>query len=155
WHANDFVFAPYSYESRHEVMYEGIEQIRALWRGEPARVRDGVGAELDVVLHPLPKQSDIPVWLTAASPATFAKAGEIGAGVLTNLQGQTLEELAAKIALYYQSLAEAGHDPASGRVTVLLHTFVGESVEAARAQAAGPLREYLRASLDLSRKLVQ
>ncbi|HKH48933.1 MAG TPA: MupA/Atu3671 family FMN-dependent luciferase-like monooxygenase, partial [Thermoanaerobaculia bacterium] len=154
WHANDFVFAPYSYDSRYDVMYEGIEKVRSLWRGEPLRVRDGAGTELDVLLHPLPKQREIPVWLTGASPETFRKAGAMGAGVLTNLQGQQLDELAEKIELYHETLAKHGHDPASGRITVLLHTFLGDNVEAARAKAEGPLREYLRTSFDLSRKLV-
>ena len=155
WHANDFVFAPAAYESRHEAMFEGIEKIRSLWRGEPLHVRDGLGTELDVVLHPLPQQREIPIWLTGSSPAIFAKAGEMGAGILTNLQSQPLDELAEKIGLYYENLVLYGHDPASGRVTVLLHTFVGEDLETARAQAEAPLRAYLRASFDLNRKQVE
>jgi natural product biosynthesis luciferase-like monooxygenase protein/amino acid adenylation domain-containing protein len=155
WHANDFVFAPAAFESRHEDMFEGIEKIRSLWRGEPLHVRDGLGTELDVVLHPLPKQREIPIWLTGSSPAIFAKAGAMGAGILTNLQSQPLDELAEKIGLYYEALVLHGHDPASGRVTVLLHTFVGEDLETARAQAEAPLRAYLRNSFDLNRKLVE
>ncbi|HEX3531463.1 MAG TPA: MupA/Atu3671 family FMN-dependent luciferase-like monooxygenase, partial [Thermoanaerobaculia bacterium] len=155
WHANDFVFAPAAFESRHEAMFEGIEKIRSLWRGEPLHVRDGLGTELDVLLHPLPKQREIPIWLTGSSPAIFAKAGAMGAGILTNLQSQPLDELAEKIGLYYEALVLHGHDPASGRVTLLLHTFVGEDLETARAQAEVPLRAYLRASFDLNRKLVE
>ena len=57
---------------------------------------------------PRPLQPELPVWLTAAgSPETFRLAGEIGANVLTHLLGQTLDELAEKIADLPRGLAPA------------------------------------------------
>ncbi|MET0577236.1 MAG: MupA/Atu3671 family FMN-dependent luciferase-like monooxygenase, partial [Ilumatobacteraceae bacterium] len=43
WHANDFALAPDNFERRRELMAEGIETIRALWRGESVPVRSGDG----------------------------------------------------------------------------------------------------------------
>ena len=60
----------------------------------------------------------------------------LSAGVLTNLMGQTIEDLQRHITHYRDALAEHGHDPAKGRVTVLLHTFLDEDTERARATAA-------------------
>ncbi len=65
---------------------------------------------------------------------------------------QSVGELAVKIKIYRVALAQNAHDPASGHVTILLHTFVGEDQETARKQARGPLREYLRSFLDNSQK---
>jgi natural product biosynthesis luciferase-like monooxygenase protein/amino acid adenylation domain-containing protein len=154
WHSNDFVLAPQAYERRHEIMYEGIEKVRALWRGEPLRVRDGTGTEMDVYLHPLPRQKEIPIWLTAASPYTYIRAGEMGCGVLTNLQSQSIEDLGKKLALYREALVRHDHGLAAARVTLLLHTYVGPDLQRVREKAAGPLRNYLRSSLQLTRRLL-
>lgn len=43
WHATDFALSPSTYQDRRTVMYERIEQVRALWRGEPIDVVDGLG----------------------------------------------------------------------------------------------------------------
>ncbi|HEX7241967.1 MAG TPA: MupA/Atu3671 family FMN-dependent luciferase-like monooxygenase, partial [Longimicrobiaceae bacterium] len=33
WHADDFVLAPERYEGRRDAMFDGIEEVRRLWRG--------------------------------------------------------------------------------------------------------------------------
>ena len=38
WHRNDFVLAPNSYHNRREMMNDGIEMVRRLWRGESVSV---------------------------------------------------------------------------------------------------------------------
>ena len=48
WHANDFALAPENFERRRELMAEGIETVRALWRGESVPVRGGDGRPIDV-----------------------------------------------------------------------------------------------------------
>ena len=45
WHANDFALAPENFERRRELMAEGIETVRALWRGESVPVRSGDGRD--------------------------------------------------------------------------------------------------------------
>src|SRR5262249_36044571 len=115
WHPNDFVFAPQSYGKQRELTFEGMEAVRRAWRGEPLSLRDGTGKDVDLKLHPLPSQTDLPCWLTIVNnQETYRKAGQLGVGVLTNLMGQTLEELTANIAVYRETLAEFGHDPQTG-----------------------------------------
>jgi natural product biosynthesis luciferase-like monooxygenase protein/amino acid adenylation domain-containing protein len=156
WHPDDFVFAPEAYGRHRELMFEKIEEVRCLWRGENLRVRGGAGNELSVRLFPQPMQRELPVWVTVVNnPETYRRAGEIGAGILTNLMGQTVEDLAQNVALYRRALAEHGHDPARGRVSVLLHTFVGGEAEAVRERARQPFCDYLKSSLDLLQKLVK
>ncbi|MGC3988626.1 MAG: LLM class flavin-dependent oxidoreductase [Chthoniobacteraceae bacterium] len=86
---------------------------------------------------------------------SFAKAGELGVGVLGYLMNQTLDEVQEKIAAYHQAFAKAGHDPAKAQVTILLHTFVGPDISGTRSIARGPLREYLRSFLDNSQKRIE
>ncbi|MGA4029588.1 amino acid adenylation domain-containing protein, partial [Ralstonia nicotianae] len=155
WHPNDFVFAPEAFGSHRELMFQRIEQIQALWRGEPLRVRDGSSREIEVKLFPMPRQPELPIWITiVGNPDTYRRAGEIGAGILTNLMGQTVEALERNLALYRQALVEHGHGVERSRVSVLLHTFVCEDAAEARAVARAPFIHYLRSSVGLFQNMV-
>lgn len=150
WQPNDFVLAPQNYAIRREVMLHGIETVRRLWRGEKVRRRDGNGTEIEVSILPRPIQPELPIWVTASgSPETFRTAGEIGANLLTHLLGQNIEQLAEKIALYRSAWREYGHSPGMGYVTLMLHTFIGSSVDTVREQVRRPFSAYLRSSVDL------
>ena len=151
WQPNDFVFYPDRYQDRKEEMYRGIEVVKQLWTGGGVRVRNGTGEEIEVRVFPKPlSPTPPPVWISATGDVeTFRAAGRLGANVLTALLYQSLEAAAEKIAAYRQALAEHGHDPQSGKVTMALHTFVGESLDAVRQTVAKPLREYLRTSIKL------
>lgn len=149
WQPNDFALAPQNYASRHQFMYDGIEQIRNLWRGVPVVRRNGVGEEVEVNCLPRPIQPELPVWITAASnPQTFAFAGKIGANVLTHLTGQTTEMLAEKIRLYRTARAEAGYST-PGRVTLMVHTFIAGDHATVLRVAKEPFKRYLAQSVDL------
>ncbi|HSF41831.1 MAG TPA: MupA/Atu3671 family FMN-dependent luciferase-like monooxygenase [Thermoanaerobaculia bacterium] len=155
WHPNDFALAPENYGDHRELMFERIEIVRRLWRGESLRVKDGAGKEVDVRIYPLPARRDLPGWITIVNNAdTYRRAGEIGAGVLTNLMGQTVEGLAEAVRTYREALARAGHPPAAGHVTLLLHAFVEEDAESAIARARRPFYSYLRSSVGLLRNMM-
>ncbi|HXO42730.1 MAG TPA: MupA/Atu3671 family FMN-dependent luciferase-like monooxygenase, partial [Thermoanaerobaculia bacterium] len=156
WHANDFVLNPGAYQDRQEVMRRGIDAVRRLWRGEALRLPSGAGSEVEVRIFPRPVQPELPVWVTAASsPDTFRLAGELGAGVLTHLLGHEEAELAAKIRVYRDAWHQAGHRSGEGRVTVMLHTFVGASRETVEAAVREPLSAYLKTSFGLLRSLAE
>ena len=156
WHSQDFVLAPQSFGQHRELMFQEIETVQKLWRGEAIAVLDGNGQMVEVKTYPQPMQSQLPTWITIVNnPDTYIRAGAIGAGVLTNLMGQSVEDLARNIALYRQSLAENGYEPASGTVTVLLHTFVGNDLEQVREQARKPFGHYLTSSVGLLQNMVK
>ena len=150
WVPNDFALLPEHFAAKREVMFEGIETVRTLWRGGAVRVKDGVGKEVELRVFPRPVQPELPVWLTCTGdPAMFERAGALGLNVLTALLGQTLEQAAEKIALYRRARAAHGHDPAAGRVAMMLHTFVGPTEEAVLQAVRGPFMEYMRAHTGL------
>lgn len=156
WHADDFVFFPENYTDRKDVMLRGIEDVRKLWRGDSVTVKGGSGNDTEVKIYPRPVQSELPIWLTAAgAPDTFVKAGEIGANVLTHLLGQSLEEVAQKIKLYRESLARNGYDPHSRRVTLMLHTFIGDSKQEVKQIVRQPFTNYLRSSIGLIASMIK
>lgn len=149
WQPNDFVLRPETYPRRKEIMFEQIEEVRSLWRGETVAYPNGKGELIDVQTLPRPIQPELPIWITAAgNPETFQMAGARGFNILTHLLGQSLEELATKIAIYRQAWAE-NHHPGQGTVTLMIHTFVGQSDAEVREIVRQPMREYLASSLDL------
>jgi natural product biosynthesis luciferase-like monooxygenase protein len=155
WHDRDFTLAPENFADRRQVMRRSMDTIRRLWRGKSVEFTGGRGNQIPVEIHPRPIQEDLPMWVTAAgSPETFKLAGEMGAGVLTHLLGQELNDLAKKIALYREARRAAGHE-GEGCVTMALHTFVGEDLEAVKARVKEPMIRYLADSADLMKSLSQ
>jgi natural product biosynthesis luciferase-like monooxygenase protein len=156
WHADDFVFYPDHFAERKDLMFEGIEVIRRLWRGEPIVVRGGTGRAFDVRLFPKPIQRDLPIWVTAGSnPDTFIRAGALGANILTALIEQSFEQLTSNIELYRAARAQHGYDPQSGQITVMLHTFIGDDLALVKEQVRRPFSNYLRSLSGLLRNLAK
>ena len=150
WHPRDFSFFPQNYARRKQVMMESVQQLKSLWRGESITRTDGNGKESSVRIFPEPIQAELPLWITAAgSRDTFIQAGKLGANLLTHLLGQTIPDLAKQIEQYRAARAEAGHDPQTGRVTLMIHTFVGEDLGETLNQAQGPFMDYMREHLGL------
>ncbi|MFF8618741.1 MupA/Atu3671 family FMN-dependent luciferase-like monooxygenase [Streptomyces sp. NPDC015350] len=148
WSRQDFVLAPGNFQDRRTAMYDQIEVVRRLWRGETVGMPGPEGPE-QVTLYPRPVQAELPVWVTAAvSAETFRKAGAIGAGLLTHLVGQELEELRERISLYRQAWHEAGHD-GDGHVTLMVHTFLADSIADARRATQDAFCDYLENFADV------
>lgn len=150
WMPNDFAFFPERYDDKREEMFRGIREVQELWRGKAIAGLDGKGKEIELKVFPKPIREELPVWLTCSGgPEMFEKAGELGCHVLTALLTQSVEEAAPKIKLYRESLARHGHDPASGTVTMMIHTFLGEDPQAVQEKVRGPLTKYLKSHLSL------
>jgi natural product biosynthesis luciferase-like monooxygenase protein len=148
WHPDDFALRPESFRDRKRVMVETIEAVRKLWAGDTISVVSGTGEHKDVRIYPSPVQQRIPIWLTCAgSVETFQLAGRLGAGVLTHLLGQDVDELAEKIGTYRRASVEASGRP--GQVTLMLHTLMGEDTEEVRRIVWQPFSRYLRSSFGL------
>lgn len=151
WQPDDFLLRPENTPPNNkDAMLRAIDDIRALWRGEAVGFAMPDGTTKEVVTQPRPVSRELPLWLTiAGNPDTWREAGRIGANVLTHLLGQSVEEVGEKIALYHQALREAGHDPADFKVTLMLHSFVGQDRDEVREIVRGPLKEYLNSAAGL------
>ena len=156
WHENDFVLAPARYHERKEITFRAIEEIKRLWAGEARPVRGVRDNEVMISTFPRPITTDLSIWVTSAGNVdTFQRAGETGAHILTGLTGQSTEELAGKIALYRETLARSGHDPAAGRVALMLHSFVGGDIKQVKEIVRRPMYQYLRTNLELHKELAR
>ena len=145
WHTNDFIFAPEMYNDRKEVMFRHIELIQKLWAGEQVKLSSAGGSEVEFRILPRPIQPQLPIWITSSGSAeTWRRAGAIGANVLAAYIGYSREELAQRIELYREARAKHGHDPRTGVVTIMLHTFVGDDDRVVKEKVRAPFSNYLR-----------
>ncbi|MDO6730123.1 LLM class flavin-dependent oxidoreductase [Marinovum sp. 2_MG-2023] len=151
WQPDDFVLRPENTPPDNKpAMLRQIDELRRLWAGEPVEYAKKDGTMHAVVTQPRPVSKKLPIWVTTAgNPATWQEAGKIGANVLTHLLGQSVDEVAGKIEIYHAALREAGHDPADFKVTLMLHTYVAATRDAARDVAREPMKGYLRSAAGL------
>lgn len=151
WQPTDFVLMPDAFADRKNLMLAHIETVRKLWRGEAMTFPGPTGKPHDIRILPRAVQPEIPLWLTAAgNPETFAAAGRIGCNVLTHMLGMSLAQVAENVRTYRAAWTAAGH-PGHGRVTLMLHTFVGEDDDSVRDRVREPMKRYLATAVDLVR----
>ncbi len=150
WMPEDFVLRPENAPPDNKAaMLRDIETVRRLWRGEKVEFELN-GKQVGVVTQPRPVQRELPIWVTSAgNPETYRDAARQGANVLTHLLGQSVEELAEKIRIYRQTLTETGRNPADFKVTLMLHTLLGEDRDEVRELARQPMKDYLRSATAL------
>ncbi len=149
WQPNDFVLKPENFKDNKNVMLRNIEVVRQLWRGQAVTFDNPLGEKVEIRTLPRPVQKELPYWVTSAgNPQTFIDAGRIGANVLTHLLGQTVDELAEKIAAYRKAYKDAGY-AGEGYVSLMLHTFVAPDIAFVRTTVKQPLIDYLKTSLNL------
>jgi len=149
WHATDFVLAPERYADRKARARADIPLIRELWAGGAMELPDGTGATVTVRPNPRPVSPRLPIWLTTSgSEETWVAAGRLRTGVLAATVGQSRAELARRIELYREAYRTAPEQPGTaerGTVTLMCHTYVGDTDAAALATVEKPLTAYLRA----------
>lgn len=149
WNPNDFVLAPETYPNRKQITLDRIADVRRMWSGQPYETTNGNGEKTQVTVHPLPVQADLNIWFTCSGGAErFGEAGSWGFNALTALLFQKTEELARKIASYRAARLAAGH-LGPGKVTLMLHTFVGPDEATVKNTVREPFKRYLESSADL------
>ncbi|MCF1495770.1 LLM class flavin-dependent oxidoreductase [Agrobacterium vitis] len=144
WTKSEFVLSSEPHSSRRSLLWRNYEQVTRLLTGETVAFEDADGNVVDAKTLPRPLQPRIPFWVACQSTETFIEAGRRGINVLTALLGETVESLAPKVAAYRRSLERHGHDPETGTVTIMVHTFLGDDAEDVRAKVTGPFSDYLR-----------
>lgn len=150
WQPNDFVIMPQNHKNNKEVMVEQVDIVRRLWRGEKVAFENPMGDMVDTQTLPRPVQKELPMWFTAAgNPESYRMAGEMGMNLLTHLLGQSVDEVAEKVRIYREARKNAGYDPDTGKVTLMLHTFVGKCDLEVRELVRQPMKDYLASAIRL------
>lgn len=74
---------------------------------------------------------------------------------ITSLLTGKLESIVPKIKLYRKSLQKHGHDPQSGRVSLMIHTFLGDNINTVKEKVRRPFCNYLKTHYDLLENLAK
>lgn len=149
WHPNDFVLFPEKYAHKKEIMWRDIQVLQKLWQGEAIELIGGNGNPVNIHTFPKPLQTRLPIWITSLSDESFIESGKIGANILTSPLYYSLDEILRKITLYRQSLAQHGYDPQSGKVALMIHTFIDSDRDIVRKKVKQPFKNYLKTHFDL------
>lgn len=148
WAPPDFAIKPENYADAKNIMFESLDQVRRLWRGEKVSF-PGPEGEVEVRTLPRPIQKELPYWVTTAGNVdTFRRAGEAGANILTHLLGQTFAEVKEKVEAYRSAWKSAGH-AGQGTITLMLHTLIGENMAQVESLVRGPMKAYLKSAMFL------
>lgn len=147
WNKADFIVSPDTYEDRVALRNARIPLIQKLWRGEAVSFAGPGGESLAVTVYPRPVQPELNVWYVTTSESGFQHAGTQGYNVFTMLSGTDLKELGKNVACYRQARAQAGLDPDSGTVTLMMHTFVHPDREWVEKSVASPFKSYIRSTV--------
>lgn len=113
---------------RPSLLEESITILRRAWSGEPIDFEGKRFRVPAVAVRPLPRRP-VPLFLGGLSPVAVNRAGRLADGYLS-INGQLGDA-------YLGALAEAGRDPAAGRISTLYNAIIDEDPERAWA-AVGP-----------------
>lgn len=145
WNEKDFAINPSAFQDRRATVDDLVRGMRDRLTKREVLARLPDGSEVPVTPRPVPRRTDVPIWLTTSgTPRTWERAGEIGVGVLASTVGQTSDSLRSNIELYRRACAGSGAAP---WVTVMAHTALGASRDAVRTEIEMSLKAYLRSFL--------
>ena len=133
-----------SLEDLRDRFKENLEVVLKAWR-DPKLHHSGRFHEFSgVEVWPRPVQEPHPtVWMAATtSVESFEYSGAQGFHMMLIPFLNEVEELRAKMQVYFKARAAAGHDPSKARVLGVYHAYVGENAAEAREAAAPGLHEY-------------
>ena len=90
-------------------------------------------------VYPRPIQDPLPVWIAVGgTPASVVRAGTLGIPLALAIIGGQPARFRPLVDLYRKAGAEAGHNPATLKVSINGHGFLADTPEAAFATATGP-----------------
>ncbi|HEY5143585.1 MAG TPA: LLM class flavin-dependent oxidoreductase [Solirubrobacteraceae bacterium] len=121
------------YAEKLDLLLKLRESERVTWAGRHRAPLNDVG------VWPRPVQDPLPVWVAVGgSPQSVIRAGTLGLPLTIAIIGGRLERFVPFVELYREAIARAGHDPATARVAINTHAFVGETSAQADAAFAAP-----------------
>ena len=134
-------------ERGEALLMEAVRLLKRLWTEENVTWEGTIRPPLhNVTVRPRPIQRPHPpIWLSASSTASIERAVALQCPIMIPTVSCRFETAASRAALYRKRWAEAGHDPALGKVGlhVHLHVAVGDS-DAIRAHWKPYQLSYLR-----------
>ncbi len=113
-----------------ELLLRIRESERVTWSGAHRRPLEDRG------VYPRPLQDPLPIWIAVGgTPQSVARAGELGLSLAVAIIGGMPEQFAPLVQLYWNVVAQAGHDPAPLAVSINSHGFIADDRQQALDEA--------------------
>lgn len=144
WNTAEFIFRSDFDGYDDDRMFREIEQIRQLWAGAALTFPTADGQTRNLSVFPRPHQEKLAFWISTFNERLFETTGRMGGNILTGLLRQTTNQLQQKMCRFRQA---ATHE--QPEVTLMLHTYVAETDQAAMDVVQAPLKAYLDNSMTL------
>ncbi len=121
------------YAEKLDLLLKLRQSEHVTWSGTTRAPLAGQG------VYPRPQQERLPVWIAVGgTPNSVIRAGVLGLPLALAIIGGAPARFAPLVDLYRQAGAEAGHDPATLKVSINGHGFLADTPEAARDLALEP-----------------
>lgn len=131
-------------EERNARFTEGLEMALRAWTSETLDYSGQFYQAENVRLEPKPiQQPHPPVYIASNGADTFPLVGSLGHNILVTPMIISVAGVSSGLAVYRETLAEHGHDPAAVKTVVNVPVHVAETAEAAKANFAPTINNYL------------
>ena len=121
------------YAEKLKLLLAIREQAQVSWSGRHRAALGNAG------VWPRPVQERLPVWVAVGgSPESVIRAGKLGLPLTIAIIGGQPARFAPLVELYREAWRAAGHDPATSRLAINTHAFVGATSAQADAAFAAP-----------------
>ncbi len=117
------------YEERADRLIEAVQLIRKLWTGEWVTHEGQYYSVVDAKLYDVPAKP-IPIYIAAAGPKSFHKAGYYGDGLITDAASVLDKQLRGE---FEEGAQEAGKKPDQLPILVEQFVVVGDKSDAKKA----------------------
>jgi len=114
------------YLEKLELLLQLRESTHVTWAGKHRAALSDAG------VWPRPVQDRLPIWVAVGgSPQSVVRAATLGLPLTIAIIGGRLERFVPLVELYREAWAAVGHDPATARIAINTHAFVGPTSAAA------------------------
>ncbi len=101
----------------------------------------------EATITPRPLQKTLPIWVAiGGTPASAVRAGMLGLPMMMGFFAGP-EQFVPRVELYHRAAEQAGHDPATLRLGVSGHMYVGKSSQRARDEYYPFYASYLQEAM--------
>jgi probable LLM family oxidoreductase len=123
----------YDLDDYDELFAEKLELLLKIRDSEHVTWSGRLRAPLDdATVWPRPVQQPLPVWVAVGgTPESVVRAGALGLPMTLAIIGGQPERFVPLVELYREAANRGGHDPATMKLAINTHAFVGETSEQA------------------------
>ncbi|HWB37132.1 MAG TPA: LLM class flavin-dependent oxidoreductase, partial [Rugosimonospora sp.] len=116
------------FDEKLRLLLQIRDQPVVTWRG---RFRPALH---EAAISPRPVQDPLPIWVAiGGTPASAARAGLLGLPMVMGFFAGP-EQFVSRVELYHRAAQQAGHDPATLRLGVSGHMYIGKTSQGAREE---------------------